>query len=101
MLLKKFLIFLFIIASFINISVAGTESSQHDEEIVVLLDKSEAYYWAALDNGGYKRLLIDSRTSLEEAKSLFEANKNKLSEESIAQISLQINSLSKDLLLII
>jgi len=97
MLLKKFLIFLFIIASFINISYAESEPNVYNKEIITLLDKSEAYYWAALDNGGYKRLLIDSRTSLEEAKSLFEANKNKLSEESIAQISLQIKSLTDDL----
>lgn len=96
-LLKKILIVLFVFLSFINISYAESEPNAYDEEILFLLDKSEAYYWAALDNGGYKRLLNDSRTSLEEAKILFEANKNKLSEESIAQISLQISSLSYDL----
>ena len=95
MLFKKILILLFVFLSFINISYAESESNVYDKEIITLLDKSEAYYWAALDNGGYKRLLIDSRTSLEEAKILFELNKNNLSEESIAQISLQINSLSK------
>jgi len=95
--LKKILIVLFVFLSFINISYAESEPNAYDEEILFLLDKSEAYYWAALDNGGYKRLLNDSRTSLEEAKSLFDANKNKLSEESIAQISLQISSLSYDL----
>ena len=92
MLLKKFLIFLFIFASFINISVAETESNQYDEDIVAFLDKSEAYYWAALNNGGYKRLLVESRKNLEEAKNLFKKNKIKLSDASIAQISLQINS---------
>jgi len=97
MFFKKILIYLFVFLSFINISYAESEPNVYDEEIVFLLDKSEAYYWAALDNGGYKRLLVDSRTSLEEAKSLFEVNKNNLSQESIAQISLQINSLSKDL----
>ena len=64
MLFKKTLIFLFVFLSFINISYAESETNVYDEEIVFLLDKSEAYYWAALDNGGYKRLLIDSRTSL-------------------------------------
>ena len=97
MLFKKILILLFVFLSFINISYAESESNVYDKEIITLLDKSEAYYWAALDNGGYKRLLIDSRTSLEEAKILFEANKNNLSEESIAQISLQIKSLTDDL----
>ena len=99
MLFKKILILLFVFLSFINISYAESESESnvYDKEIITLLDKSEAYYWAALDNGGYKRLLIDSRTSLEEAKILFELNKNNLSEESIAQISLQIKSLTDDL----
>ena len=95
MYIKKLFLFFFLSFCFVYSSIA--ESNQYDEDIVAFLDKSEAYYWAALDNGGYKRLLIDSRTSLEEARSLFEANKNKLSEESIAQISLQINSLTYDL----
>ena len=97
MLLKKFLIFLFIFASFINISVAETESSQHDENIVAFLDKSEAYYWAALDNGGYKRLLVESRKYLEKAEKLFDENKNMLSEVALNQLFLQINSLSVDI----
>ena len=95
MYIKKLFLFFFLSFSIIFSSIA--ESNQYDEDIVAFLDKSEAYYWAALDNGGYKRLLVDSRTSLEEARSLFETNKNKLSEESIAKISLQINSLNDDL----
>ena len=97
MYIKKLFLFLFLSFSFVFSSVAETESNQNEIEIVKLLDKSEAYYWAALDNGGYKRLLVESRNYLKEAEGLFEKNKNILSEAAITQIFLQIDSLSADL----
>ncbi len=97
MYIKKLFLFLFLSFSFVYSSVAETESNQNEIEIIKLLDKSEAYYWAALDNGGYKRLLVESRNYLKEAEGLFEKNKNILSEAAKNQILLQIDSLSADL----
>ena len=96
--MRRLLLFLLISLGFIFATFADiVESNNNEIEMVGLLDKSEAYYWAALDNGGYKRLLVESRNNLNKAKELFEKNKEKLSDSSIAQISLQINSLSADL----
>ena len=95
--LKTLFLFFFLSFSTVYSSFAETEVSQSEIEIVNLLDKSEAYYWAALDSGGYKRLLVESRNYLEKAEKLFDENKNILSEVTLSQLFLQINSLSADI----
>ena len=83
--------------SFSTLVVSDTSGITTESKIISLLDKSENYYWAALDNGGYKRLLVDSRKYLDKAKDLFENNKSNIKKDASIKIGLQIRSLSVDL----
>ena len=94
--LKK-IIFIILTCLTVFTSIANYDKRQVEEDIVSLLDKSENYYWAALDNGGYKRLLIESRKYLIEAENLFENNKNQFDDGTLSKIALQVESLSVDL----
>ena len=89
-------IFFLIFLCFVALPVTANYD-EAEKDIVSFLDKSENYYWAALDNGGNKRLLTDSRSYLDKAKEVFESSKDKLDESSSSKINLQIESLSVDL----
>lgn len=86
-----------VLITFSTFVASNTSNFDIESRIVSLLDKSENYYWAALDNGGYKRLLVDSREYLDKAKDLFESNKGKIKKDTNTKIDLQIRSLSVDL----
>lgn len=94
--MKKILLITLVCLSAFS-AVVNSKNTDVENNIVSLLDKSENYYWAALDNGGNKRLLVDSRGYLDKAKKVFESNRDKLDKPSSSKINLQIESLSVDL----
>lgn len=69
------LLSLILLSLIVNATYAIAESKDSSSaQIIKLLDKSEAYYWAALSNDGYKRLFDKSRLYLTEAQSLISKN---------------------------